>query len=94
MAGTSVCLESGSVLDGKHGKYLLKDSIGSGGNGTVFSVDVIEGNELPWKGRYAIKVFKPGPDNRDYKKKGLSKLSRTQTSKSQDSGGLKRFDID
>ena len=69
MAGTSVCLESGSVLDGKHGKYLLKDSIGSGGNGTVFSVDVIEGNELPWKGRYAIKVFKPGPDNRDYKKK-------------------------
>ena len=58
MAGISICPEIGTKVVGKHGEYLVKSCIGSGGNGDVFEVDIISGgNSLPPQSGYAIKFL-------------------------------------
>ena len=53
MACFSMHPETGSEVIGKKGKYLLRENIGSGGNGTVFAADVIEDRGLPQPRRLA-----------------------------------------
>lgn len=58
MVGISIYPESGLTVVGKHGRYLVKNRIGGGGNGVVFAVDVISGGEvLPRKNGYVIKFL-------------------------------------
>ena len=58
MAGNSIDPRLGRIVTGKYGQYLLSDRIGKGGNGTVYSVNIIEDRGLPRhiKG-YAIKAL-------------------------------------
>lgn len=58
MVGISICPEPGLTVDGKYGRYLVKNRIGGGGNGVVFAVDVVSGGALlPQKNGYAIKFL-------------------------------------
>lgn len=58
MAGTNSSFRTGLKVEGKYGTYLVKGKIGSGGNGSVFAADIIEGgNLLLQKGGYAIKFL-------------------------------------
>ncbi len=66
MAGKSICPETGSVVNGINGKYLIRNYLGGGGNGKVYAVDVIEERGLPkQRSGYAIKVFDIAPKNED-----------------------------
>lgn len=66
MAGKSICPETGSVVNGIKGKYLIRNYLGGGGNGKVYAVDVIKERGLPkQKSGYAIKVFDIAPKNED-----------------------------
>jgi serine/threonine-protein kinase len=74
MAGESINLESKMVVVGKHGCYRIKNEIGNGGNGTVFDVEIINGDEtLPNKRDYVIKTFKYAHDD---EKEYLKRRSR------------------
>lgn len=58
MAGISIYPETGLIVVGKYGQYLVKNYIDGGGNGEVFAVDVISGGELlPQKRGYVIKFL-------------------------------------
>lgn len=58
MVGISSYPKTGLTVIGKYGQYLVKNSIGGGGNGEVFAVDVIRGDELlSQKDGYAIKFL-------------------------------------
>ena len=43
MAGISIYPETGLIVVGKYGQYLVKNHIDGGGNGEVFAVDIISG---------------------------------------------------
>lgn len=58
MVGNNIYPKSGEVVTGKYGKYLIRDRIGRGGNGTVFTADIVEGGEMiPQRSGYAIKFL-------------------------------------
>ncbi len=66
MAGESIYPKIGSVVNGKMGKYSIKNYLGGGGNGKVYAVDVIEERGLPQQSSgYAIKVFGITPKKED-----------------------------
>ena len=37
--------KSGDTIEGKYGTYILKEKLGSGGNGTVFAIEVNESSD-------------------------------------------------
>lgn len=58
MDGTKEILSAGMCVEGRYGKYRLKKKIGHGGNGSVYSVEVIEqGEGLPKEDNFAIKFL-------------------------------------
>ena len=58
MAGNSICLEPNMILCGKYGRYRVKNTIGRGGNGVVYAVDVCEGTGLALQKRqYVLKML-------------------------------------
>ena len=61
----------GIKLRGMHGEYLVKKKIGHGGNGAVFSVDIINGDEyVPKEMEWAVKFLVANPqDERELKKR-------------------------
>ena len=56
MDGTKEILSAGMCVEGRYGKYRLKKKIGHGGNGSVYSVEVIE-QGLPKEDNFAIKFL-------------------------------------
>lgn len=55
---TNANLLIGHEINGKYGKYRIKREIGRGGNGAVFTVDIVEdGGKLPENKEYVIKIF-------------------------------------
>ena len=61
----------GLKLRGMHGEYSVKKKIGHGGNGAVFSVDIINGDEyVPKEMEWAVKFLVANPqDERELKKR-------------------------
>lgn len=73
MAGNSIQPEPGATIIGKLGRYRVKKKIGSGGNGSVFTIDIVEGSELFSKSKeYVIKFLTiDNEDEKEYRKKEL-----------------------
>lgn len=77
MAGISINSETGLIVVGKYGQYLVKKRIGGGGNGEVFAVDVINGGELlPQKGGYVIKFLAATATNTNEVEKRVARFKK------------------
>lgn len=65
----------GTVLEGRYGKYELKERIGSGGNGVVYSIVVKNPTkELPSNVEFALKVFVPNKDVAKRRKRFIEEI--------------------
>ena len=58
MAGNGISSRTDSTIEGKHGTYLIKELIGSGGNGAVYAAKIINGgDDFTHTKDYAIKFL-------------------------------------
>lgn len=71
MDGTSMFPTQGIRLKGIHGEYAVKNQIGRGGNGAVFSVDIINSDEcVSEEMQWAVKFLVVSPqDERELEKR-------------------------
>ena len=71
MVGEKFLPTSGMELYGQYGKYRLEQNIGHGGNGSVFTVEIIERKEsLPKEIKYVIKILSfESNDNKEVEKR-------------------------
>jgi len=82
MSGTDAKnLEPGMEIRGRFGQYKLVKQLGKGGNGMVFSVEVISAEkQLPEREKFVVKILTANShSNRERKKekKGFKKKSVT-----------------
>ena len=76
MVGSSICSKTGLKLKGKYGTYIVKEKIGKGGNGIVYVAELYDGGEeLPYKGNYAIKFLEVSSKYVREKEKRVQRLS-------------------
>lgn len=75
MAGISINSKTGIKIKGKFGTYIVKEKIGEGGNGIVYTAKLIDGGkELPYKKSYAIKFLKVSSKDEHEKEKRVQRF--------------------
>jgi non-specific serine/threonine protein kinase len=75
MVGSSICSKTGLKIKGKYGTYIVKENIGKGGNGIVYVAELYDGGEeLLYKGNYAIKFLEVSSKYVHEKKKRVQRF--------------------